>query len=71
MGEGGEPHSRVLDDVVHEGDDGRPLCCCMLVNEPTGAIFCHDELWRGRGPVNPSLEPLFGWSQRKPPQKLR
>lgn len=45
----GEPHSRELNDVVHKGGDGGSLCCRMLINEPTGTIFGHDELQRGRG----------------------
>lgn len=55
----GEPHSRELNDVVHKGDDGGSLCCRMLINEPTGAVFCHDELQRRMGtPTAPGP-----WSQ--------
>lgn len=45
----GHPHSRELNDVVHKGNDGGPLRCCVLINKATGAVFCHNELWRGAG----------------------
>lgn len=66
MGGGRGPHSRVLNDVVHEGDDGGALGGGVLVSEPAGAVFRHDELRGAWGPVRPRLlEPFFSGSHRK------
>lgn len=46
----GDPHSRELNDVVQEGDDGGSLGRRMLVDEPTGTVFGHDELQGRWGP---------------------
>lgn len=45
----GQACSRELNDVVHKGDDGGPLRRRVLINKPTGAVFGHNELWRGAG----------------------
>lgn len=51
--------------MVHKGDNGGPFCSCMLINHPTGSIFCHNELWRERAhPISPIRsfgEWLSGW----------
>lgn len=59
----GQAHSRELNDVVHKGNDGGPLRRRVLVNKPAGAVFGHDELEKGTGPISPrSLEPhSAGW----------
>lgn len=69
----GEPHSRVLNDMVYKSDDGWPLCCCVFINEPTGAIFCHDDLWRGTGTCQPQVPTAMGTigsASLKPSQEL-
>lgn len=49
-----KPYSRILHDMVHKSDNGGPFCRCMLIDQPTGSIFCHNELWVRE---DPSYEP--------------